>query len=178
MKHLLVGAVLAAAATLTSVGPASAATEQTTDAYCVRTTHGTLTTPIGLGGINTPQSSALQLTGTLTCLDATGAPLATGTVDQAVTMPRTECTGEENQNTAKMVVTWSDGTVSTLVLNRTDVIKVNGASGLAVSGNVTTDSALFAGYTVNGAGAGTSAGCGTAAGETSTDAVLVLHLTR
>jgi hypothetical protein len=47
-----------------------------------------------------------------------------------------------------------------------------------VSGSVSTDSALFAGATVNGAGTGTSVGCGTATGETTADSVLVLHLTR
>jgi hypothetical protein len=177
MKHVLVGAALATAATFTSVAPAGA-TQQTADAYCLRTTHGTLTTPIGLGGINTPQSDALHMTGTMTCMDTTGATLATGTVDQAVTMPRIECTGEENQNTSQTVVTWSDGTVSTFTFNRTDVVKANGTAGLMVSGTVTSDSALFAGATVNGAGTGTSVGCGTPAGEINADSILVLHLTR
>lgn len=113
----------------------------------------------------------------MTCTDATGAPLAAGTVDQAVTMPRTECTGEETGNTSKTVVTWSDGTVSTLVFDHSDVIKANGISGLVVSGSVTAGSTRFAGDTINGAGAGASVGCGTAAGETTADSTLLLHLT-
>jgi hypothetical protein len=178
MKHVLVGAILAAASILTSARPAGATTQDTVDAYCVRTTHGTLTTPVDPGTVDTPQSDALNMTGTMSCIDATGAPLATGTVNQAVNMPRIECTGEQNQNTSQTVVTWSDGTVSTFTFNRTDVIKTNGTAGLIVSGSVTTDSALFAGATVNGAGTGTSVGCGTATGETNADSVLVLHLTR
>lgn len=177
MKHILVGAALAVAATFTSVGPA-AATQQTADAYCVRTTHGTLTTPIGLGGVNIPQSDSLHMTGTMVCTDATGATLATGTVEQAVSMPRIECTGEENQNTSQTVVTWSDGRVSTFTFDRTDVVKANGTAGLMVSGTVTSDSALFAGATVTGAGTGTSVGCGTAAGEVNADSLLILHVMR
>lgn len=178
MKHVLVGAVLAAASILGSAAPAGAGTQNTADVYCLRTTHGALTTPLDPGGLDTPQSDALRMTGTMTCLDATGAPLATGTVDQAVTMPRIECTGDENQNTSQTVVTWSDGTVSTFTFDHTDVTKTNGTAGLIVSGSVTTDSALFAGDTVNGAGTGTSVGCGTAIGETTANSVLVLHLTR
>src|SRR3954470_8777172 len=109
MNHVLVGATLAAASILASVGPAGATTQTTADVYCLRTTHGALTTPLDPGGIDAPQADALQMTGTMTCIDATGAPLATGTVNQAVNMPRIECTGEEDQNTSQTVVTWSDG---------------------------------------------------------------------
>lgn len=177
MKHILVGAILTAASILASVGPAGATTQSTTDAFCVRTTQGALATPIGLGGVNIPQTSALHMTGTMVCRDSSGVPLATGTVDQAVTMPRTECTGEEDQNTSQTVVTWSDGTVSTLKFDRTEVIKANGTTGLIVSGSVTSDSTRFAGDMVNGAGAGTSVGCGTAVGETTANSTLVLRLT-
>lgn len=176
MKHVLIGAALATASILASVSPAGAATQQTTDTYCVRVTHGTFATPIGLGGINTPVADALHMTGTMTCTDANGAPLVTGTVEQTVTIPQGECTGQEIGNTSKTVVTWSDGTVSNFTFDHSDVIKANGAAGLVVSGSVSGDSTRFAGDTVSGAGTGTSVGCGTAAGEAAADSTLVLYL--
>ncbi|WP_030277865.1 hypothetical protein [Streptomyces sp. NRRL B-24484] len=117
------------------------------------------------------------MTGSLSCVDAAGAPLATGTFERTVTMPATECTGDEHGDTSTTTVHWSDLSTSAFRFDHTDVVKVNGTASLVVTGAVTDDSARFAGDTVNAVGTSSGTGCGTPAGETAVDSILVLRLT-
>ncbi|MFE4603163.1 hypothetical protein ACFRKE_20170 [Kitasatospora indigofera] len=183
MKTAVRGALLAAASLLAAVpllaggsahaGPA----EPTTDATCVLNAHGLFATAVGAGGTNLPVGDTLAMTGTVSCVDAAGASAATGTFERTVTMPATECTGDEHGDTSTTTVNWADGAVSTFGFDTSDVVKVNGTASLAVTGAVTADSARFAGDTVNALGTSTGTGCGTPAGETAVDSTLVLRLT-
>ncbi|MET8541867.1 hypothetical protein ABZW03_14600 [Kitasatospora sp. NPDC004799] len=170
----------ASARTASADDPASAravAAEPTTDATCALKGHGVFTSAVDPGGTNVSLPDTLVMTGTVECVDAAGAPTTTGTFARTVTMPATECTGDEHGDTSTTDVSWTDGTASTFRFDRTDVVKVNGTASLVVSGAVTADSARFAGDTVNAIGSSTGAGCGTPAGETELDSVLVLRLT-
>lgn len=178
MKSVALGTMLALASLLTAATPVNAdSTGPTVDATCVRTAHGTYATPVDPQGTNAPQSDTLKLTGTVKCVDSAGAPVATGSVDQTVTMPRTECTGDDHRDTATTRVKWSDGTVSTFAFNHIDVVKADGTASLVTTGSVTRDSARFAGDTLNAVGTSVDVGCGTATGETSVDSTLVIRLT-
>jgi hypothetical protein len=182
MKAALRGALLAAAALLAApllAGASARADSQapTTDATCVLNAHGVFATAVDPGGIDLPVADTLTMTGTMTCADPSGAPVATGTFERTVTMPATECTGDEHGDTSTTTVRWTDGTVSTFRFDKTDVVKVNGTASLVVSGLVTADSTRFANDTVNAIGTSTGTGCGTPAGETALDSTLVLRLT-
>ncbi|MGW4893090.1 hypothetical protein ACWEQL_12625 [Kitasatospora sp. NPDC004240] len=173
-------AVLAlfAAVPLLVVGPARAdSAEPTIDATCVLNAHGLFATAVAPGGIDLPVPNTLAMTGTLSCVDVAGAPLATGTFERTVTMPATQCTGDEHGDTATTSVHWSDGTASTFRFDKIDVVKVNGTASLVIAGAVTADSARFADDAINAVGTSTGTGCGTPAGETAVDSTIVLRLT-
>ncbi|MEU8513772.1 hypothetical protein AB0C76_19595 [Kitasatospora sp. NPDC048722] len=120
----------------------------------------------------------MKLTGTVTCVDPGGSPVATGTVDQTVTMPGTERTGDESRDTSTTRVTWADGTVSTFGFDQIDVVKAAGTASLVTTGSVTGDSARFARDALKAVGTGVGVGCGTVIGETALDCTLVIRLTR
>ncbi|MGW7580123.1 hypothetical protein ACWGKU_03965 [Kitasatospora sp. NPDC054768] len=177
MKPVLVGAALTAVALLEAAIPAGAASaDPEVDATCVRTLHGTFDTPVGPGGGNAPQADTLHMTGTVKCVDPAGRPVAAGTVDHTVTLPRTECTGDEHGDTSATRVTWADGAVSTFGFDRVDVVKAYGTASLVAAGRVASDSARFAGDTLNGAGTSISTGCGTMAGARTVDSTTVIRL--
>ncbi|WP_031063730.1 hypothetical protein [Streptomyces sp. NRRL WC-3742] len=182
MKIAARGALLVATSLLTVVAPiagssAAGSAAPVTDATCVMNGHGVFASAVDPGGVNVPLPDTLAMTGTVSCVDAAGAPLADGTFTRTVTMPATECTGDEHQDTSTTTVNWTGGTASTFRFDRTDVVKVNGTASLVVTGGVTADSARFAGDTVNAIGTSTGVGCGTPAGETALDSTLVLRLT-
>lgn len=192
MKISVRGGSLAAATSLLAVvplltgawAPARAglaapvsSTAPVTDATCVLNAHGVFANAVGAGGIDLPLPDTLAMTGTLSCVDAFGAPLASGTFERTVTMPAAECTGDEHGDTSTTTVHWADLSASTLRFTRTDVVKVNGTASLVVSGAVTADSARFAGDALSAVGTSSGAGCGTPAGETTLDSTLVLRLT-
>ncbi|WP_158834689.1 hypothetical protein [Streptomyces sp. NRRL S-350] len=162
---------------LAAVPARAGAAGPTTDATCVLNAHGVFATALGPGGTDLPVVDTLAMTGTVSCVDAAGAPSATGTFERTVTMPAAECTGDEHGDTSTTTVHWLDRTVSTFRFDRIDVVKVNGTASLTVTGAVTPDSARFAGDTVNAVGTSTGTGCGTPAGETAADSTLVLRLT-
>ncbi|CAM5291209.1 hypothetical protein BOQ63_007435 [Streptomyces viridifaciens] len=164
------------AAPVSSTAPVSSAAP-VTDATCVLNAHGVFANAVGAGGIDLPLPDTLAMTGTLSCVDAFGAPLASGTFERTVTMPAAECTGDEHGDTSTTTVHWADLSTSTLRFTRTDVVKVNGTASLVVSGAVTADSARFAGDALSAVGTSSGAGCGTPAGETTLDSTLVLRLT-
>ncbi|MFD0277629.1 hypothetical protein ACFVHB_27480 [Kitasatospora sp. NPDC127111] len=149
----------------------------TTDATCVLNAHGVFATAVGAGGTDLPVGDTLAMTGTVSCVDAAGAPAATGTFERTVTMPAAECTGDEHGDTATTTVHWTDRTASTFRFDRIDVVKVDGTASLVVTGAVTADSARFAGDIVNAVGTSSGTGCGTPAGETAVDSTLVVRLT-
>ncbi|MFF2625074.1 hypothetical protein ACFVUN_04770 [Kitasatospora griseola] len=151
--------------------------DPTTDATCALKAHGVFASAVDPGGTNLPLPDTLAMTGTVECVDADGAPAATGTFERTVTMPATECTGDEHGDTSTTTVHWTDRTTTTFRFDRTDVVKVNGTASLVVAGTVTGDSAHFADDTVNAVGTSTGTGCGTPAGETEVDSTLVLRLT-
>ncbi|MFD8479554.1 hypothetical protein [Kitasatospora sp. NPDC059673] len=183
MKTAFRGTLLASApllATLPLIVDTSAraySATPTTDATCVLHAHGVFTTAVDAGGTDTPIPDTLTMTGTVTCVDSAGAPLASGAFERVVTMPSTECTGDEHGDTSTTTIHWSDKTTSTFRFDRTDVMKVNGTASLVVSGAVTDDSAAFANDTIKAVGTSYGAGCGTPAGETALDSTLVLRLT-
>ncbi|MFI9788804.1 hypothetical protein ACIHEI_35640 [Kitasatospora sp. NPDC051984] len=182
MKTAFRGTLLASApllATLPLIVDTSAraySATPTTDATCVLRGHGVFTGAVDAGGTNLPVPDTLAMTGTVTCVDPAGAPVASGTFERTVTMPATECTGDEHGDTSTTTVHWSDKTTSTFKFDKTDVVKVNGTASLVVSGEVTGDSAEFAGDTLKAVGTSFGAGCGTPAGETALDSTLVLRL--
>ncbi|MCG6497690.1 hypothetical protein [Kitasatospora sp. A2-31] len=151
--------------------------EATTDATCVLNGHGVFATAVAPGGVDVPVPDTLAMTGTLSCVDAAGAPLATGTFERTVAMPATECTGDEHGDTATTTVHWADQTASTFRFDRIDVVKVNGTASLVITGAVTADSARFADDTINAVGTSTGTGCGTPVGESAVDSTVVLRLT-
>ncbi|MGW1596126.1 hypothetical protein [Streptomyces sp. NPDC002343] len=153
------------------------AAEPTTDATCVMRAHGVFANAVGVGGTGIALPNTLAMTGTVECVDAAGAPAATGTFERTVTMPAAACTGDEHGDTATTTVHWTDGTVSTFQFDTIDVVKVNGTASLVVTGGVTADSARYVGDTVSAVGTSTGAGCGTPAGETALDSTLVVRLT-
>ncbi|MFD4656132.1 hypothetical protein ACFWP2_10950 [Kitasatospora sp. NPDC058444] len=178
MKPVLVGAALTAVALLEAAIPAGAASaDPEVDATCVRTLHGTFDSPVDQGGGNAPQADTLHMTGTVTCVDPAGRVVAAGTVDHAVTLPRTECTGDEHGDTSTTRVTWADGSVSTLGFEHIDVVKADGTASLVATGTVTPDSARFAGDTLHGVGTSISTGCGTTAGARKVASTTVIRLT-
>ncbi|MFD8594274.1 hypothetical protein ACFV1L_04685 [Kitasatospora sp. NPDC059646] len=160
-------------------GPSASADpgEPTVDATCVLKAHGVFASAVDPGGTNLPLPDTLAMTGTVQCVDAAGTPTVTGAFERTVTMPATECTGDEHGDTSTTTVHWADRTTSTLRFEHTDVVKVNGTASLVVTGTVTDDSAHFAGDTLNAVGSSTGTGCGTPAGETEVDSTLVLRLT-
>ncbi|MFG2910411.1 hypothetical protein ACGF13_35860 [Kitasatospora sp. NPDC048286] len=178
MKPVLVGAALTAVALLEAAIPALAASaEPEVDATCVRTLHGTFDGPAAPGRGNASQADTLHMTGTLTCVDPAGKPLAAGTVDHTVSLPRTECTADEHGDTSATRVTWADGAVSTFGFEHTDVVKADGTASLVAAGGVTSDSARFAGDTLHGVGTGVSTGCGSSAAARKVASTMVLRLT-
>lgn len=165
---------LFAVVSMSAGGPARAhSTAAVTDATCVMTAHGIFATAVT--GVAVP--NALSMTGTVACVDAAGAPVASGNFERTVTMPAAECTGDELGDTATSRVTWSDATVSTFDFTKISVIKVNGTASLAIAGTVTGDSARYANDTISGSGLSVGAGCGTLAGEVALDSTLVVRLT-
>ncbi|MEU1290640.1 hypothetical protein [Kitasatospora sp. NPDC005856] len=178
MKPVLVGAALTAVALLEAAIPAGAASgEPEVDATCVRTLHGTFDRPVGPVRGNAPQADTLHMTGTVTCVDPTGRSVAAGTVDHTVTLPRTECTGDEHGDTLTTRVTWADGGTSTLSFEHIDVIKAAGTASLVATGAVTSDSARFAGDALRAVGTSVGTGCGTSAGARKVDSTTVIRLT-
>ncbi|MFF4341321.1 hypothetical protein ACFY00_15475 [Kitasatospora sp. NPDC001540] len=183
MKITSRGAVLAAVPLLLSAPllfGASAHAEPVvpvTDATCVLKAHGVFATAVGLGGVDLPVGNTLAMTGTVECVDAAGAPSATGAFERTVTMPAAECTGDEHGDTSTTTVHWADKTTSTFRFDHTDVVKVNGTASLIVTGTVTPDSGRFAGDALNAVGTSTGTGCGSPAGESALDSTLVLRLT-
>ncbi|KJS60978.1 hypothetical protein [Streptomyces rubellomurinus] len=184
MKIAVRGALLAAAVSLCAAVPllagASAhagSTTPTTDATCVLKGHGVFTAALDQGGLDLPLSDTLAMTGTVTCVDAAGAPAGTGTFERTVTMPAASCTGDEHGDTATTTVHWTDRSASTFDFSRIDVVKVNGTASLVAAGAVEASSARFAGDALNAVGTSDGTGCGTPAGETALDSTLVLRLT-
>ncbi|MDH6145436.1 MULTISPECIES: hypothetical protein [Kitasatospora] len=169
--------LLAAAPLLAGASAHANSAAPTTDATCVLNAHGVFATAVDPGGINLPLGDTLAMTGTVTCVDTAGAPVAAGTFERTVTMPTTECTGDEHGDTSTTTIHWTDGTASTFRFDKTDVVKVNGTASLVVSGLVTADSTRFANDTINAVGTSSGTGCGTPAGETALDSTLVLRLT-
>ncbi|MEU2718032.1 hypothetical protein [Streptomyces sp. NPDC007205] len=175
---LLVATSLFAAVSLLAGASAYAGSAApTTGSTCVLNAHGVFANAVDPGGINLPVRDTLAMTGSVTCVDATGAPVAAGTFERTVTMPATECTGDEHGDTSTTTVHWTDNTTSTFRFDKIDVVKVNGTASLVVTGTVTPDSTRFASDTINAVGTSTGAGCGTPAGETAVDSTLVLRLT-
>ncbi|MQS16839.1 hypothetical protein F7Q99_32795 [Streptomyces kaniharaensis] len=182
MKIAVLGAVLAIPPLLVAAAaPADSAhtrsARPTIDATCVQTAHGTFATAVDPGATNTSQPDTLRMTGKVECVDSANARLASGTFERTVTMPGVECTGEEHRDTSTTTVHWSDGAVSTLDFDRTEVVKASGTASLVITGSVTADSARFARDTIKAVGISSGSGCGTRAGETAVDSTLVLHLT-
>ncbi|MFJ1791898.1 hypothetical protein [Kitasatospora griseola] len=136
----------------------------TTDATCVLHGHGAAVRGSG----------TLAMTGTATCVDAAGAPVAAGTFARSVAVPDTECDGDEDD--ASTTVRWSDGTASTVRYGKGTVVTANGTSSLIADGTVTADSTRFAGDTVHAVGTSSGTGCGVAAGRAALDSTLVLRL--
>ncbi|AUY53771.1 hypothetical protein [Streptomyces sp. CB01881] len=168
---------LSAAVPLLTGYPAHAdPAEPTTDATCVLNAHGAFATAVAPGGVDLPAPNTLAMTGTVSCVDAAGAPLATGAFERTVTMPATECTGDEHGDTSTTNVHWTDQTASAFRFDKIDVVKVNGTASLVITGGVTADSARFADDTINAVGTSTGTGCGTPAGETAVDSTIVLRL--
>ncbi|MFF4381172.1 hypothetical protein [Kitasatospora sp. NPDC001547] len=162
---------------LTGASAGADRAEPTTDATCVLNSHGVFASAVAPGGVDLHLPNTLVLTGTLSCVDAAGTPSASGTFERVVTMPATECTGDEHGDTATTNVHWTDQTDSTFRFDKIDVVKVNGTASLVITGAVTADSARFADDTINAVGTGTGAGCGTPAGQTVVDSTIVLRLT-
>ncbi|OKJ09230.1 hypothetical protein [Kitasatospora sp. CB01950] len=150
----------------------------TTDATCVFNGRGTFADAVEPGGVSVPVADTLVVTGTVTCVDQGGAPVASGKFARTVTVPAARCTGDEHGDTSSTTVYWSDTAISTFELDRTEVVKVNGTASLDVSGHVAANSARFADDTVRGLGTSTGAGCGTSAGERAVDSTLVLRFGR
>ncbi|MFF2627047.1 hypothetical protein ACFVUN_14865 [Kitasatospora griseola] len=135
----------------------------TTDATCVLHGHGA----------EVRGSGTLAMTGTATCVDAAGSPVAAGTFARSVAVSATECDGDEDASTT---VRWSDGTASTVRYGKGKVVTANGTASLIADGAVTADSTRFAGDTVHAVGTSTGTGCGIAAGKATVDSTLVLRL--
>ncbi|KDN86987.1 hypothetical protein [Kitasatospora cheerisanensis] len=143
----------------------------TVDATCVLHAHRA-----AAGGAHRADTSTT--TGTVTCLDAAGAPGLTGTFEPAA-VPADACTGdgygdEYGDGTA---IRWSDGTASTLRFADPEPTRVGGTASLVVNGRVTDESSRFPADTVHAVGTSSATGCGTPAGATALDSTLVLRLT-
>lgn len=177
-RALVAAGPLLIAAPLLTASSAHADPGPAIDATCTFNAHGVFATPVDQGRTNLTLPDTLTMTGTVACVDSSGAPAAAGTFERTVTMPRTECTGDEHADTSTTAVRWTDGTTSTLTFHKIGVVKVAGTASLVVSGSVTPDSARFANDTVNAVGTSVGTGCGTPAGETALDSTLVLRLSR
>ncbi|MFD8597858.1 hypothetical protein ACFV1L_22915 [Kitasatospora sp. NPDC059646] len=169
---LVTAPLFAAAPMMVDASARFEAVVPTTDATCVLHAHR----PLAPGTAHQPDT--LTTTGTVTCVDAAGAPGPAGTFERTAPRPADRCTGEEYGDTT--TVRWSDGTASTLRADRpagSDTVRVNGTASLVLNGHVAEDSSRFPADTVHGVGTSTAAGCGTPAGPTAVDSTLVLRFT-
>ncbi|MFJ5927772.1 hypothetical protein ACIQF6_34775 [Kitasatospora sp. NPDC092948] len=148
----------------------------TTDATCVLHSHGPHAATAKGGGSKLPAPDTLATTGTVTCVDPAGAPVASGAFERTTPRPASKCTGHEREAPSTTTVHWHDGTTSTVHFDKSDIDRANGTASLVASGEVTADSDHFATDTVKAVGTSTGPGCDAPAGKTALDSTLVLRL--
>jgi hypothetical protein len=102
-----------------------------------------------------------------TCLEYSGNLLVTGTGTAKVQLPGAQCTGDENEGTNDVAVTWSDGTTSHIHYGKIHGVETAGLVAVSESGTVAPTSTKFANDASSLTGELIGQGCGTATGETS-----------
>lgn len=159
----LAGLALASTGVLLGAMPAHADAASPI-AMCDDTGSGSLANPLDLGGVDAVQSEAYASTDFLTCYDASGVPLITGTGTLTVTAPMA-CTGEAagQEGAAREEITWSDGSTTTISGTIRSVQSIDGHGEVAIDGTATGSS--FGGLKATGRGSISGQGCGSLQGE-------------
>jgi hypothetical protein len=145
----------------------TSASAATVDAICVVTTVDSVSPALDPGLSDTAEAVTDTGTENYTCLEYSGNRLLTGTGTAKVQLPGAQCTGEENEGTNDVVVTWSDGTTSHIHYGKIHGVETVGLVAVSESGTVAPTSTKFANDASSLTGELIGQGCGTATGETS-----------
>jgi hypothetical protein len=179
LRSAVLGAALTVGPALAIAGPAHAAhAAQVLIASCNATVSGSFSTPLDPGGSDAAQSETLSQNGTVTCFDAGGGLLVSGTATRTTVIPAAQCTGISTPGSSVFRVSWGDGTVSTFDLGQATLIAVDGTASVAAASTVTSDSTKFAGASIDAGVMSSGSGCRTAAGQSSVDSTVVFTLAR
>ncbi|MFF1740950.1 hypothetical protein [Streptomyces mirabilis] len=146
----------------------TSASATTVDAICTVTTVDSISPALDPGQSDTAEAVTDTGTENYTCLDYSGKNLlVTGTGTAKVQLPGAQCTGDENEGTNDVTVTWSDGTTSHIHYDKIHGVETAGLVAVSESGTVSPTSTKFANDTSSLTGELIGRGCGTATGETS-----------